>query len=57
MHLIRKETHTYQNEAKQSVPSPFRTLPGKPNYDPQIFDPQYQRDSYWDDGVYELEKH
>ena len=34
----------------------FRRLPEKPEYEPQIIDPHYQRNPYWNDDLYDQKK-
>ena len=56
MHSIEKETFTHQNTAKKHIPTTFRPLSEIPDYQPQFFDPHYQRDPYWDNHLYNQEK-
>ena len=52
-HLIKEETTAHQNTANQSINTPFRPLPEIPGHEPQFMDPQYQRNPYWDDDLYD----
>ena len=54
MHLINKETPTHHITAKQDIPTMFRPLPERPDYELQFIDSHYQRDPYWNDDLYEL---
>ena len=56
MQLIKKGTPTHQKTVTQNIPTPFRNLPEKPYREPQFIHPQYQRDPYWDDDLYDQEK-
>ena len=57
MHLFGKQTPTCHNTAKQNIPTPFRHSPEMPDYEPQFIDLRNQRDLYWDDHLYNQEKH
>ena len=42
MPLIKKETSIHHKTGKQKSTTPFRSLPGIRDYEPQFVDPQYQ---------------
>ena len=54
MHLIKKETLSRRQSQRKSTP--FRPLPEIPENEPPFFDAQYQRDTWWNDDLYEQEK-
>ena len=55
-HLIKEETATHQNTAKQDIPTMFQPLLEIPDYEPQIIDQHYQQDPEWKDDLYDQEK-
>ena len=58
MQLIKKETPTHHNTAKQDILTMFRLLPRipKPDYEPQFIDPHCHRDAYWKKDLHDQEK-
>ena len=56
MHLIKKESPTHHDTAKQDIPTMVRLSPEIPNYEPHCIDPHYQRDPYWNDEYHDQEK-
>ena len=46
-HLYRRNSHTKDSE------TPFRPLQTVEDYNPHYYDPEYGRDPYWDDDIYD----
>ena len=55
IHYIKK-TPNLQNTSKQNLSTPFRPLADTVDNEPHIIDPQYQRDLYRDDNLYDQYK-
>ena len=56
MHLFKKETPKHHKTVRQNIPTPFRTLPQIPDYEPQFIDPHCGQDPYWKDDLSDHDK-
>ena len=43
----------YECDYTKDFNTPFRPLPLVEDYDPHYYDPEYRRDPYWDDELYD----
>ena len=43
----------YECDYTKDFNTPFRPLPLIEDYDPHYYDPEYRRDPYWDDELYD----
>ena len=55
-HLIRKDTPKHHTTIKQNISTPVQPLPQIPDYEPQLIDPHYELNLYWNDDMYDQDK-
>ena len=53
MHMIHKTLPTYEYDYTNNFDTQFRPLPEVAAYDTYFVDPQYARDPYWDEDLYD----
>ena len=56
MHMIHKTLGTYESDHTKDIDTQFKPLPKIVAYDTFFVDPQYGRDLYWEDDLYDQDK-
>ena len=57
MHLNKKETSIHHKTITQNNSTLFRPLSEISNYEPKFIDSHFQQDPYWNDDLYDQQKH
>ena len=55
-HVDQRHQIVWDEDLMKNFETTFRPLPLIDNYDPYFEDPQYGRDPYWDEEIYDQEK-